>query len=246
MDRQAYDRMELLEKEHWWFCARRQLIRTLLERHVTPSTTARVLEAGCGFGGNANLLREFGELDAFELDDTVREAASKKTRSKVEYGALPDEIPFGTSHYDLICLFDVLEHVRDDARSLERLRDRLTPTGKIVLTVPAFPALWSAHDESHHHRRRYTRGSISHLADAASLQVVQHGYFNTFLLPVAVTLRCIKGLTGRGGPDDSMPPLRLNAALESVFAFERHVIGRVGMPAGLSLFAVLRGREQEA
>lgn len=240
MDRVVYERMSALEEEHWWFAARRKLIHAILNRSICLPSSPRILEAGCGTGGNLSLLRKFGDVDAFEFDETARQIAITKSGLPIAPGELPTNIPFGTMTYDVICLFDVLEHIRDDGSSLSALRARLSSDGYIVLTVPAFPALWSRHDERHHHFRRYTKRSVEDLAGLASLRVVKDGYYNTALLPIAVATRAINGILKREVADEAMPRPIVNKSLYKIFSAERHLIGRVRIPLGLSFFAILQ------
>ncbi|MEO1676886.1 MAG: class I SAM-dependent methyltransferase [Pseudomonadota bacterium] len=240
MDRAVYTRMSELEEAHWWFAGRRQIVADVLRRIVGLKPGARILEAGAGTGGNLAMLREFGAVDAFEYDAAARALACDKTGVRVEAGALPDAVPFEDGGYDAVLLLDVLEHVEQDAEALAVLGRRLGPDGRLVVTVPAFPLLWSAHDVRHHHFRRYTRATLTDAARAAGLSVERSFYFNGFLLPVAVGLRKLKAWLGRESPDDLMPGPTLNGALNMVFAAERHLIGRIPFPAGLSVGAVLR------
>lgn len=239
MDRAVFDRMAAQEDVHWWFAARREILRAVIARLVPLPDRARLLEAGCGTGGNLAMLGAFGQVRAFELDAEARGIAAAKSGLAVAEGALPDAIPFAAERFDLIGLFDVLEHVEADEDALRALRGRLAPGGRIVLTVPAFPWLWSRHDERHHHFRRYTRGHLAAVADRAGLRLEHGFYFNTLLFPVAVAQRALKALLRIDQADDTLPPPALNAAMRSVFATERHLVGRLALPVGLSLCAVL-------
>ncbi|SEW30323.1 Methyltransferase domain-containing protein [Aliiroseovarius sediminilitoris] len=239
MDRDVYERMNELEAHHWWFVARRDMIETLIRRRTNLPADARILEAGCGSGGNLALLQQFGKVDGFEFDDTARADAIRKSGLGLVFGALPDEVPFEGQEYDLIGLFDVLEHVEPDVASLRALSHHLRPGGKLLVTVPAFPFLWSKHDEAHHHYRRYTRTSLAKVAAEAGLKVTYSSYFNTLLFPLAITARAIKKITGSDAPDDSMPPRWLNRLMRQIFGAERFVLGRIPLPVGLSLGAVL-------
>ncbi len=113
------------------------------------------------------------------------------------------------------------------------------PIVKILVTVPAFPFMWSKHDERHHHFRRYTRKGLAEAAHRAGLRVSYSSYFNTFLFPLALLARGVKRLTGSEAPDDRLPPPWINAVLKRVFGFERHLLGHLRLPFGLSLAAVL-------
>jgi SAM-dependent methyltransferase len=240
MDRAVYLRMDASEADHWWFVARRKIIARVLQGVAAGRPRLSLLEAGCGTGGNLSLLARYGRLDAFEYDKEARALAAAKSGLPIAAGALPDDLPFAGARYDIIGLFDVLEHVEQDAAALAALANRLNPGGAIVLTVPAFPALWSPHDVAHHHHRRYTRASLAEAAARAGLVVEQSFYFNSLLLPLAAGVRALKRLSGNSSADDARPPAPLNWLLGTIFASERHLVGRVRLPAGLSLAAVLR------
>jgi SAM-dependent methyltransferase len=232
--------MDQQESEHWWFKARREIIRETISRLIDLPEKPIILEAGCGTGGNLDTLMEFGKVEAFEFDEDAREISVLKSGLPVAYGALPDEVPFEDCAYDLIGLFDVLEHVEEDKSSLAALGRKLSDEGVIFVTVPAFQWLWSKHDETHHHFRRYSKSSLSKTAHCAGLEVVSCNYFNSLLLPVAILMRAAKKLIGSDAPDDTMPSGSLNKALYTVFSAERHLLGRIPMPAGLSVMAILR------
>lgn len=239
MDRSAYASMSMQEQDHWWFVARRAIIGSLIEAHVPMPATARILEAGCGTGGNLPLLARYGALDAMEYDADARALAAARGIGRVEAGALPGAIGFGEQHYDLIALLDVLEHIDEDEASLRALGERLAGEGRILLTVPAAPWLWSDHDELHHHKRRYTQDGLLQVARAAGLKVQASGYFNSLLFPLAVAQRIAHQLLRRNAPLDARPAPLVNAALQRIFAAERHLLGRVQFPVGLSLYAIL-------
>lgn len=222
MERVVYETMAEVEGDHWWFVARRQLIARLLEDMKLENPA--ILEAGCGSGGNLDLLRRFGRVSAFELDPVARAKAG------VPEGSLPDAIPFD-GPFDLACLFDVLEHVEEDVPALGALAEI---SERLLLTVPALPGLWSEHDERHHHHRRYTRPGLRNVIEQGGWKVERIGYFNSFLLPAAIAQRAVS----RHYEADKTPPAPLNALLTKIFGFERHLLGK--LPIGLSLFAVAR------
>ena len=239
MDRSAYASMSAQEQDHWWFVARRAIIDSLVRTHVPLSADAQILEAGCGTGGNLSLLAQYGTLEAMEYDADARAVAAARGVCRVEAGVLPDAIGFGDKGYDLIALLDVLEHVDADQASLTALGNRLAPKGRILLTVPAAPWLWSRHDVLHHHKRRYTHDGLLQVAHDAGLNVVASGYFNSLLFPLAVAQRAVHQLLRRDAPLDARPSPLVNATLQRVFAAERYLLGRIPFPIGLSLYAIL-------
>ena len=187
------------------------------------------------------MLSEFGRLDAFELDDEARDIARHKLSIDVKSGMLPDGIPFKPGCYDVVVAFDVIEHVEHDVESLAKLREQLAPGGRLMMTVPALPWLWSQHDVTHHHFRRYTRSQLDATLRSAGLEPVRISYFNTLLFPLIAGLRLTRKLLRLpSGADDAMPSDAANSVLKSIFGFERNLVGRLNMPFGVSLFAVAR------
>ena len=238
MERAIYDRMAQIDAEHWWFAARRRIVAAMIERLGLPER-ARILEVGCGTGSNLTMLQRFGRLDAIEPDRGARALASRRGGIRVAGGLLPDEAEIEDAAYDLIVLLDVLEHIPDDAGTLRLLARKLRPGGRLLVTVPATPWLWSSHDVAHHHQRRYTARGLAKVLGQGGFRIVHRSHFNTVLFPLIALVRLVNRLTGRGGGgDDAMPPAPLNAMLGALFAAERHVAVRGALPFGVSLIAV--------
>lgn len=231
--------MSVQENAHWWFVARRAILDRLIRARIPLGADARILEAGCGTGGNLSMLATHGHVDALEYDAQAREFADARGIARIEPGMLPDRIGFGAERYDLIALLDVLEHVDQDRESLTALRSRLTSGGRILLTVPAVPWLWSDHDVLHHHKRRYTLRGLKRVAQEAGLTVETVGYFNSLLFPLAVATRTAHRVLGCKGASDAQPSPPVNAILQRIFGWEQHLLGRMRFPIGLSLYAIL-------
>ena len=240
MEAQVYERMAELDSSHWWFVARREILEEVIRRIVRPPENARILEIGCGTGHNLPMLSKFGPVEASELDDKARALASARFGRRIEAAALPDLSVFPEAHFDLVALLDVLEHVPDDRSALAAIRTRLKPGGKLLVTVPANPWMWSAHDVAHHHHRRYRKAELGKAARAAGYEVELLSPFNSLLFPLVAAARIAGRLTGRESADDAMPPRPLNSVLRGIFALESALVGRVPLPVGVSLVAVLR------
>lgn len=242
MERAVYQQMAELDDRHWWYRARRRIIADLIRREVLPPANAKILELGCGTGHNLAMLGGFGHVEGLELDDEARALSEKRLGRRVMSSPLPElgEVP--DHHYDLIGAFDVIEHIGDDAAALASIAVKLKPGGKFVMTVPAHQWMWSAHDVVNHHKRRYSRRLLKELIDRSPLTLERIGYFNSFLFPLAIAERAASRLRRKESADVRLPPPPLNAALETVFAAERYLVGRLPLPPGLSLFAVASAR----
>jgi SAM-dependent methyltransferase len=240
MERKVYEQMAQLDQRHRWFTARRRILDGLIERVVKPPQGARILELGAGTGHNLAMLSRFGAVEASELDPIARDLASERLGREVKEAALPDLSMFPADSYDLIALLDVLEHVPDDKGSLEAIWGRLKPGSALLLTVPANPWMWTAHDVAHHHHRRYRKAEIEQLARGAGFDIELLSPFNSLLFPPIAAVRLVGKVTGKDDSDDAMPGALVNRTLDAVFGLERSLIGRVPMPFGVSLVAVLR------
>nr|WP_294848813.1 class I SAM-dependent methyltransferase [uncultured Sphingomonas sp.] len=240
MDRKVFDRMAELDSRHWWFTARRRILDAVIAREVRPPANARVLELGAGTGHNLAMLSRFGTVEASELDPIARELATERLGKPVLEAALPDLSMFPAESYDLIALLDVLEHVPDDKASLASIFTRLKHGGALLLTVPINPWMWSAHDVAHHHHRRYRQSEIEAMVKDAGFQIDLISPFNTLLYPPIAAARAIGKMRGDESSDDAMPGTIVNKTLDTIFGLESSLIGRVPMPFGVSLVAVLR------
>lgn len=239
MDRRVYDRMAEHDSTHWWYRARRDILSDYLTREARLPEQARILEIGCGTGHNLPMLAQFGTVDAIEIDPAAREVASLRLGKAVGEAPLPALSGVPTAAYDLIAVLDVVEHIEDDVAALRAMRERLAPGGKILITVPAHQWMWSAHDVVNHHHRRYSKRTLAKAIADAGLKHNGLRYFNSLLFPAAVAARVAGKLTGKDDSDDSPPPKPLNAAFEAIFRLERHLLGRIPMPPGLSIVTLV-------
>ncbi|HWO99158.1 MAG TPA: class I SAM-dependent methyltransferase [Methylococcus sp.] len=238
MQPEAYRTMAETEAHHWWFAGRRDLLTAEIARLPLPNL-ARILEVGCGTGGNLEMLAAFGQVHAFDPDHEALALAREKTRTKCELrsGRCPSNLPF-EGDFDLICLFDVLEHIAEDVATLDALRPRLRDSGRILITVPAHPRLWSRHDELLLHCRRYTARELRKKIRDTGYRLERLTYFNTFLSPLVLGVRLADRLTGKSEPTGlSTPPDPVNSVLYRVFRAERLWLRQARLPFGISLLA---------
>lgn len=241
MEPSIYTLMASLEENHWWFSSRRAIAENIIRQLRLPPD-ARILDAGCGTGGNLAMLSRYGQVHAMELDDQARQMANAKGFAQVLSGRLPDKVPFQQEQFDLIALLDVLEHVEDDCNTLGILGSLLKPGGYLLISVPAFPFLWSTHDEVHHHKRRYFLSELKSKLENAGLEITYASYFNTILFPLIFGARQLGKLrtNKQKSGDLTMPRPFINRLLFAVFSSERFVLGRWTLPFGVSAMAIAR------
>ena len=133
----------------------------------------------------------------------------------------------------------MLEHVEDDRAALTAIAQRLRPGGTILITVPQYPWMWSGHDVANHHFRRYTKATLRKTIADTGLTLTLLQSFNSLLFPLAAADRIAARLTGRTGSDDALPAAPINTLFEKIFGLERYLVGRVPMPPGVSLVAIV-------
>jgi SAM-dependent methyltransferase len=242
MDQRLMKTLLEVDEHHWWYRGRRRVIRAELDRLRLPPG-AQLLDAGCGSGRTLDELVHYGEVQGIELDPDAAELARSRGKGEVRVGRL-EELPWDSATFDLITCLDVIEHTEDDRLTLGELRRVCRPGGWLLVTVPAYQALWSVHDEANHHFRRYERSTLRAAAAEAGWRIERMTSFNMLLLPPAAVVRLAqRQRTTQDGyrPDVTRGPEWLNSALERPMRAEARWIGSGhALPAGLSLMALLQ------
>ena len=231
-----------VDDHHWWYRGRRRIIRAELDRLPLPRP-ADILDAGCGSGRTLQELVAYGTVAGLELDSDAAAMARGRGLGEVVVGRL-EELPWEDRSFDLITCLDVIEHTPDDGPALAELLRVTRSGGFLLVTVPAYQALWSRHDEANHHFRRYSRRSLRTAVTGAGWNVCRISSFNSLLLAPAAAVRLAqrrRGPADGGTTDLDVGPQWLNRVLEQPLRAEAGWLGHGGtLPAGLSLIAVLR------
>lgn len=239
MERSYAEVYRTLHERHWWWRAREAHLVGWLERLRPAGGFGPILDVGCGAALWFDRLRAFGDPEGVEGDAALAAAAAERDRARV-YAQPFDEHFRPGKRYGLVLMLDVLEHLPDDRAAMGHVASLLAPGGLLVLTVPAFQALWTGHDELNAHFRRYTAKEVARLASDAGLSVLHRGYFfNSLALPklAAATLERL-----RPRPP-AHPSLRFGALNELVRRWcllEQRTWGRLPLPFGSSALLVAR------
>jgi SAM-dependent methyltransferase len=243
MELAEYHRMHALEERHWWFRAKRRMVYSLLERWGSAGRM-RVLDVGCGTGIT---LRELPAPHAgLGLDPCAEALALCRERGLAALvRGSATEIPLADGSMDVVLALDIVEHIDDDVRALREIARVLRSGGAAILTVPAFPLLWSAHDEALHHRRRYTRRLLEERLARAGLAVRAGGYGQATVFPAAALLRLGRRGLARllGRPESRASDVGEVSGWLNALAFhltwEVPVVRRGRLPVWLSLVHVV-------
>ena len=246
-----------MEESHWWFTGRREILRRLV-RQALPPDGQTVLDIGCGTGGNlAAFAAEYRCIGWDPSEEAIRLARQRYPSIRFFSGLLQETIASLPQPPDLILANDVLEHVRADQALLSQLVQALRPGGHLLITVPAGMELWSPHDVSVGHVRRYERTQLERLWAREPVSASLVSYYNARLYPV---VRCVRFVTRRRGQahgeaetDFRMPPAPVNRLLHRFFAAEAGVLVDLmrgkrsgGFTRGVSLIALLKKKEVAA
>lgn len=244
MNAERIAEMYALESGHWWFWGKRLLMRGLLGNRLRPGV--RILDIGCGAGANALELSAYGEVTASDRSlDALSFVRSRGIHSVV--AAEAPWLPFRSGAFDVVTAYDVIEHVEDDEAFVAELARVLAPGGALAIHVPAWPFLWSRHDEALEHKRRYTRRSLRRLLATTGLQIESLGWTNFTIFLPAVALRWSRRLLGSllgdsedasGGADLGIVPGPINALLRGVGRIEAALASTTGLPIGVSLASI--------
>ena len=260
MQRAAFDQLARLEAHHWWLRGRRAVYLGLLERCLAGQRPARALDLGCGPGGFLSGLAVLCErviaadFDGESLVGLAQRELPAHARSRVHVQAAA--LPFRDGALELVCLYDVLEHLDDDVGALREVRRVLAAGGWLALSVPAYPGLFSNNDRVVGHRRRYTRASLAAALAAAGFELVRNTHANVLLAPLIVPVVLLRKaleatpLVARESRHTNLSwplPAFVHGILTRVFACELALTGRFDAPFGHSIAAIARrGLEDQA
>jgi len=236
MDAEYEKNYHLMEQSNWWFKARRQLVL----HHLVKLKPQRILDVGCSAGATMDALKVHGFSEIYGIDISEKAVEKCRLRKLNAFVESAEKTSFENNFFDAIIASDVLEHTSSDWKTFNEWYRILKPKGHILLFVPAFMHLWSAHDDMNHHRKRYQLSEIVRIAEKYGFLVKTATYWNFALyFPRLFALRFKDQTYIR---TTSFQPK--NAILNNIFyvwlSFENTLI-KSGMrfPFGISCFVIL-------
>ncbi len=245
-----------LEKAHWWFTARAAILGEV-GRRLVPGP-GRVVEVGCGTG---NVLGAFpADWHCVGVDmspEAIDIARERFPTLDLRVGMAPDDVREELRQADLVLFCDVLEHIEEDVKTLGAVVAEMPEGARVLITVPAWMDLWTHHDVSHGHFRRYEPDRLRALWEELPLQPQLVSPFNWRLYPVVRLIRAIgRARSKTFGPEKTdlfMPAAPVNSILRGIFRSEEGPLlkaldGSRAVPArkGVSWMVVLEKRQGDA
>ncbi len=187
MDKEYYFEYYESERAHWWFLARMKILEAQIVMAFPKSRELNILNIGVATGASSEMLAKFGKVTSIEYNQECIDFMKDKLSFEVLYGSIL-ELQFQDNEFDLVCAFDVVEHVDDDYLAVKEMFRVCKPGGLVFVTVPAFSSLWGPHDVVNHHFRRYKK---TRLLDLGHLYGTNRyfSYFNFFLFPPIYLIR---------------------------------------------------------
>jgi len=242
-----------IEERHWWFVARRRILRELVKA-ISPPAPQRdsiVIDIGCGTGANLNAFSDQFRCVGIDASAEAVELAQRRfPAATFVCGQAPRDVMRWMASARVVLLTDVLEHVADDRRLLRDIVDACPAEAQLLITVPADMRLWSPHDEAFGHYRRYDKDELASLWSNLPVKVRLLSYFNSRLYPAVRAVRRISRMRGHAAgaanTDFKLPMTPANRMLESLFAGECGRLLRAvdrkgaGYGRGVSLIAILQ------
>lgn len=246
MDAEYFKEYYLHERNHWWFKARNRLICEKIERYICESGSLRILNVGAATGATSTLLCRYGEVTSLEKDpDCCSLLRLNKIVNVVEGDAA--HLPFDDSSFDVICAFDVIEHIEDDTKAVNEMKRVCKKQGHLILTTSADKKLWGGHDVVNHHIRRYGRREYRALFENAhDGRMVCFKYYNSSLYLPLLFYRMLdrkKMMKNRKSAGSDLTMFRsnvLNRMLSFIFNADVSVNRYFGFPFGVGIISVWR------
>ena len=241
MDKRYYKQYYHFEREHWWFVVRSDIICDRLDVLLEGKEDLQILNIGAATFRSSEYLSRYGTVTSLEFDEDCCDFVRDVLNKDVIQGSIL-ELPFEENQFDLVCAFDVIEHVEDDTKAAEEMKRVCNSQGHLFITVPAYNFLWSDHDRINHHIRRYTRSKLQSLLKSNKINTVRSTYFNFILFLPIFLVRILsnmkKSQTLSSDFEKFRPGSLGNRLCKIIFSLERVLLKWMGLPFGVSILHI--------
>jgi SAM-dependent methyltransferase len=245
MDSGYSSRYADLYRGHWWWRSREHLVVTRIAERAPVDGWERALDVGCGDALFLGKLARFANtVEGLEIDESLVSKGAAE-RHTIHFGALAETFEPATP-YDFVSMLDVLEHIEEPLPALKRAREVLSPGGVLLITVPAFQALWTSHDALNHHFVQYTRRGLARLVEEAGFDVVESRYFFHWLALPKWLLGRIERAFGIPLHRAEIPRRAFNVLLHAVSRIEQAAFKPLGWFPGSSVLLVALARPSDS
>ena len=241
MQQHTYAIMNRVEDSHWWYVGRRRILESFLERIIEKSKTEKpkILDVGCGTGGNLEMLAKFGAAEGVDVSDDALEFCHSKGLKA--HKGLAEKLPFADESFNIVTALDVVEHLDDDVAGLQEMYRVLKTGGAALVFVPAFMWLWGVQDDVSNHRIRYTKKQIVERLRKAGFEIERATYANwTFFAPILAGRTLMKVTGIKPESENNVNVSALNGVFGSIFGAERLWLKNFDFPFGVSIVIVAK------
>ncbi len=265
-----YQIMFDVEDEHWWYVGRRAIVlaqvadalgapigarasrlpeskssssgeRSSNRNHAGETPALRLLDIGCGTGGNMDHLQRYGQMHGVDLSGIALDFSRRQRGHQRVMFASATELPFANESFDLVTALDVVEHLDDDLSGLREIQRVLRPNAPAVIFVPAFQSLWGPNDDQSGHKRRYRLPQLRERIEAAGLRIERISYANVAMfLPIWLGRKILNVLGRTGQSENRINHPLINRLLARAFASEAGWLRKHALPFGVSIICVVR------
>jgi ubiquinone/menaquinone biosynthesis C-methylase UbiE len=240
MEKDIYNFIIKNETRHWWFCARRNIVLSVIDKYIKKTEyIKKILDIGCGSGEFLNYLSRYG-VNVLGVDNHIINSNSKIINANII------NLPFDSNSAKLITLLDVLEHIKDEQKALTEIHRVLSEDGVLLATVPAYQFLYGPHDIKNFHYKRYSKKKIKNLFLNNGFNVEFITYFNFLLFPISLFVNTIEKTTNKNLSTNANSFLNnsiINNIFYNIFNFEKYILRYFSLPFGGSGLIVASKKE---
>ena len=246
----AFEFLSEMEQKHFWHIGRREIILDVLRRNIPNLAKSRMLEIGCGNGSILAYLKQNGiSIEGGDIFLEGLKFCQRRGGSTTLYQIDIMALPFHND-FDVIGMFDILEHIDEDEKALVEVGQALKSGGRILITVPAHKFLWSYFDVHSYHKRRYNKGELVAKLERNGFIIKKMSYYMFFLFPLVTIIRLIGNIPRKNKKQGIKASLEVrtipvvNEVFLGLLRLERWLIRYLNLPIGASLLVLAEKREE--